>query len=334
MKYIEERNKKSFELLEKAKTELPGFCSRFFLGISQTTQPLSRLNYAYDLKLFFKYLSTETDTFNGKKPSDYILEDLNKVEVFHIEMFANELKQNNGERGVMRKLSCLRSFFSYFFKQGEIEKNILPNIDLPKLHDKNIIRLDTEEIAKIIGGAKEGTGLTPGQMRFHGKTGFRDMVILTFFLSTGIRVSELVGLNVGDIDLKSSSFKITRKGGNETILYMTSELQTVLNEYLSKTNFPASAPLFISLNGGRLCVRAVEKLVKKYAVIASPLKKISPHKLRSTFGTNLYRATGDIYVVADVLGHQNVNTTRKHYAELTEDVKKDAMIRFESAKKI
>jgi len=338
MKYIAERNKKTIELLDKAKMELPNFCNRFFLGFSQTTQPLTRLNYAYDLGVFFRFLSAETDTFQGKKIQDYQISDLEKVEIFHIELFADWLGGNNSERGKMRKLSCLRSFFAYFFKKGEITKNILPNIDLPKQHSKNIVRLDKDEATKIVDGARTGADLTKGQRRFHTKNGFRDTVILTFFLSSGMRVSELAGLNASDIDIKNSSFRITRKGGNETVLFMTKELCALMQEYLQNHNMLCSTsdiqhdiPLFIGLQGERLGVRAIQNLVKKYARTAAPLKNISPHKLRSTFGTNLYRATGDIYAVADVLGHQNVNTTKKHYAAITEDVRKNAINLFEQS---
>jgi len=80
--------------------------------------------------------------------------------------------------------------------------------------------------------------------------------------------------------------------------------------------------MFISLQNKRISIRAVENLVKKFAEQASPLKKISPHKLRSTFGTNLYKETKDIYIVADVLGHKDVNTTKKHYAAISEDMRK------------
>ena len=81
--------------------------------------------------------------------------------------------------------------------------------------------------------------------------------------------------------------------------------------------------LFLSLQNKRIAVRTVQNLVKKYAKIISPLKKITPHKLRSTFGTELYRNTGDIYIVANVLGHKDVNTTKKHYAAVSEDMRKD-----------
>jgi site-specific recombinase XerD len=256
--------------------------------------------------------------------------------MFHVELFADWLSRTNSERGRMRKLSALRTFFAYYFKKGEITKNVLPNIDLPKTHRKNIVRLDGEESGKIVEIAKSGQGLTPGQMRFHGKNGFRDTVILKFFLSSGMRVSELVGLNVGDIDLEGALFKITRKGGNETVLYLTKELVELLREYLMQDEkMPAAdRPLFLGPDlKTRLGVRSVQNLVAKYARTAAPLKKISPHKLRSTFGTNLYHATGDIYAVADFLGHQNVNTTKKHYAEITEEIKQDAIRKFEDANK-
>jgi len=327
MKYIEERNKKTFALIDEAKKVLPSFCNRFFLGISQTTAPLTRLNYAYDLKAFFDFLTSEVDIFIGKKYTDLDIKDLEKIEVFHIELFVDMLGRTNGERAKMRKLSCLRTFFKYFFKKGEIKSNILPNVDLPKLHEKNIIRLDRDEVVKIIKESSDGDGLTKGQRRFHNKLSMRDTAILTFFLSTGVRVSELVGLNVGDIDLKNGSFRVTRKGGNETVLYMTEELKDVMREYMTgdEADNDVNAPLFISIQGTRMGVRSVQNLVKKYAALAAPLKKISPHKLRSTFGTNLYRATGDIYVVADMLGHADVNTTKKHYAALDEDIKRAAV---------
>jgi len=344
MKYVDERGKKVLKLLDVQKGKLPSFCNAFFLGRSHTTQPLTMLNYAYDLGVFFDFLTTEVADFVGKKPSELTLDDIEKIETRDIELFTHMLTATNKERAKARKLSCLRSFFKYLFKNGGITRNILPNVDLPKLHSKNIVRLDKDESRDIVAVTTSGEGLTVGQKRFMNKNGFRDRVILTFFLSTGVRVSELVGLNVGDIDLKNSLFKVTRKGGNETILYMTNELRALLQEYLERTHnvngskgnplFPANAPLFVGAdNKTRLGVRSVQNLVKKYALSATPLKNISPHKLRSTFGTNLYHATGDIYAVADVLGHQNVNTTRKHYAQMSEEIKKEAIKKFENADK-
>ena len=154
------------------------------------------------------------------------------------------------------------------------------------------------------------------------------MAIVALFLGTGIRVSELVGLNVEDVDFKNNSFVVTRKGGNRVILYLNEEIKEYLTVYIKYREtllLPKDEKaLFISIQKTRLTTRAVENIIKKYSKIAVPLKKITPHKLRSTFGTELYRTTGDIYVVADVLGHKDVNTTKKHYAALTEDVRKRA----------
>ena len=153
----------------------------------------------------------------------------------------------------------------------------------------------------------------------------RDVAMLSLFLGTGIRISECVGLNIDDFDFEQNAFVVTRKGGKEVILYLSDEVADALKDYLAERKEIEALPghenaFFLSIQRRRITQRAVENMVKKYAAIAAPLKKkISPHKLRSTFGTNLYRETGDIYLVADVLGHSDVNTTRKHYAAIAED---------------
>jgi site-specific recombinase XerD len=167
------------------------------------------------------------------------------------------------------------------------------------------------------------------QKGFHKHTKERDFALLSLFLGTGIRISECVGLNVDDIDFDNYAFTITRKGGSRVILYFNDEVKEALEKWLEvRANIkdlpPTEKALFISLQNKRLGVRSVEKLVKKYASITTPLKHITPHKLRSTYGTNLYRETNDIYVVATVLGHKDVNTTRKHYAAMSEDIRREA----------
>ena len=126
------------------------------------------------------------------------------------------------------------------------------------------------------------------------------------------------------------NFVVTRKGGSRAILYFGDEVRIALKDYLvgnRKVDFIKNKdePLFLSMKGDRISVRAVENLVKKYAQLSAPLKKITPHKLRSSFGTNLYKETHDIYVVADCLGHKDVNTTRKHYAAINEETRKKAI---------
>ena len=329
MNYFVERDKLNLERLERLKAELPHFCQEFFLSISSATSTLTRLNYAYDLRIFFNYLTTNTGHFIGVKVHDISPDDLEKLTTQDIELFADWLgvREHDGKVitnepvSKMRKLSTLRSLFAFLFKREKIKKNILPNVGLPKLHERPITRLDKPEVKRVLDTIETSDGLTAGQQRFTKNT-LRDQTIIVFFLTTGIRVSELVGLNVADIDLKNSSFRVTRKGGNQEILFMPQELQDQMKIYLSTE--PQDGPLFKSLQNKRICVRAVQNLVKKYANLAVPLKKISPHKLRSTFGTNLYQATQDIYVVADVLGHKDVNTTKKHYAAMSESIRRTA----------
>ena len=201
---------------------------------------------------------------------------------------------------------------------------------MPKQHEKEIIRLDPNEVAELLDQVEAGTNLTKKQLGYHSKTVVRDSALLTLLLGTGIRVSECVGLDLKDIDWDNDRIKVRRKGGYEDVVYFGPEVREALLAYHNerKTIIPLEGheeAFFLSLQNRRITVRAVENLVKKYADNATGgMKKITPHKLRSTFGTNLYQETGDIYLVADVLGHKDVNTTRKHYAAMKDENKRRA----------
>ena len=205
----------------------------------------------------------------------------------------------------------------------------LPLVPMPKRHDKEIVRLDPNEVAILLDQVEDGTKMTKSQMKFHDKTKVRDLALLTLLLGTGIRVSECVGLDISDVDFDNLAIKVRRKGGYEDVVYFGEEVEEALLSYLDqrKHMIPMSGhedALFLSLQNRRMAVRSVENLVKKYASLVTTTKKITPHKLRSTYGTTLYQETGDIYLVADVLGHKDVNTTRKHYAAMKDDHKRKA----------
>jgi len=160
----------------------------------------------------------------------------------------------------------------------------------------------------------------------------RDLAIVSLLLGTGMRVSECVGIDLQHLDLRENAVLVTRKGGKEVVLYFGDEVREALNAYLSQRREMIPLPgheraLFLSGQNRRITDRAVQLLVKKYASSATPLKHITPHKLRSSFGTQLYKETGDIYLVSTALGHANVDTTRKHYAHIEdEDRRKPARI--------
>ncbi len=141
-----------------------------------------------------------------------------------------------------------------------------------------------------------------------------------------------VGLDITDINFRENSIRIIRKGGNESILYFGAEVEKALLDYINEPRALIAAKalpgeenaLFFSLQKKRISVHAVENLVEKYAKEFVPQKKITPHKLRATFGTSLYQETEDIYLVADVLGHSDVGTTKKHYAAIKDQNRRKA----------
>lgn len=324
---------KTRELLK----QLPMICGGFFRSIENTTSVLTRYNYAIDLRGFFAYLVSEIPLFHTIQVEAITAVDLESIKASDIEMYLEKMSlydkddkiYTNGEQSKARKLCTIRSFFKYLFKQEMLTSNVAALVDLPKIHEKAIIRLEPNEVANLLDLAEQGEGLTEKQKQYHTETRVRDIAILTLFLGTGIRISELVGIDLNDIDFENDQFVVTRKGGAQAILSFGNEVHQALKEYHEQRTLmiPADGSeeaLFLSLQRKRISVRAVEILVKKYAAIAAPLKKITPHKLRSTYGTMLYHESQDIYLVADVLGHKDVNTTRKHYAATSEDHKRKA----------
>lgn len=335
--YFTERDESNILKIREIRKGLPAFCGEFFRGIEPYTTPLTRLGYARDIKLFFDFLTQETEEFYQKPILQFDINDLDKINSTHLEMFleyislykVNGVTYKNGEKARCRKLSSIRALLKYFYKKDAIKNNVAAKIDTPKIHESQIIRLELDEVEKVLDLAETGEDMTNMQKEFHKHTQARDYAMLSLFLGTGIRISECVGLNIDDFDFKQNAFKVTRKGGNKVILYFNDDVSDALQNYILerkkiKTQPGSENALFLSMQNKRISVRAVEKLVKKYSKIVNPLKKITPHKLRSTFGTNLYRATGDIYVVADVLGHKDVNTTRKHYAAISDDIRRNA----------
>ncbi len=327
--YNDEINNKNVLKLRELLTALPPFCKDFFRGIHDTTSSRTRIAYAYDLHVFFEFLHEANRVCRKMNIVDFplsILDELKREDILeyaeYLSLYIKDGKQiTNDERGKTRKLASLRTFYNFFYCNEMIHNNPAVLVSLPKLHQKEIVRLEPNEVAILLDQVEDGVKLTKNQTKYHHKTRLRDMALLTLLLGTGIRVSECVGLDLKDIDFNTNGIKIHRKGGYETVVYFGDEVQTALLDYLEERKhiIPLSGhenALFLSIQNRRITVRAVENLVKKYAGLVTNLKKITPHKLRSTYGTTLYQETGDIYLVADVLGHKDVNTTKKHYAAI------------------
>ena len=338
-KYNEQVDIENIKKLRTMLSELPAFFKDFFRGIEPRTQSRTQIAYAYDIKIFLQFLLEENPSIKKsyKSLTEIPISVLESLNVTDIEEYMEYLKYrdtdgkkiSNKENAIKRKISTLKSVFKYFYRTEKLRENIMERVQLPKLHSKEIIRLDIDEVAMMIDEAERGEGLSDRQRAYHGKTKIRDVALLSLLLGTGIRVSECVGLDISDVDFKNNGILIHRKGGKEVTIYFSDEVKEALQNYYDERvlileESGHEGAFFLSMQNKRLSVRSVENLVKKYAKIISPLKKITPHKLRSTYGTNLYKETGDIYLVADVLGHSDVNTTKKHYAAIEDDRRRSA----------
>ena len=318
---------------------LPDFVRDYFRSLETTTTTKTRISYVYDIRLFFKFLIDSNPVYKDYSTTQFSIDVLDKVTALDIEEYMEYLKvcesddgnfTKNDNRGIHRKMSALRSFYNYYYKKQMIQTNPTVLVDMPKIRKKEIVRLDYDEVAELLDLVEHGgDNLTGMKKVYYDKNKVRNLAIFTLLLGTGIRVSECVGLDIDDIDFKNDRIKIMRKGMKEDYVYFGDEVRSALLDYLEvRKNIVAANghdnAFFLSIQRKRISVQGIENLVNEYASQVTTFKHITPHKLRSTYGTNLYRETGDIYLVAEVLGHNDVNTTRKHYAALDEDRKRMA----------
>lgn len=338
--FYKEKSKTQKLKLRELITELPSFAADFIYSKELTTQTSTLISYCYDLLTFFRFLREKNPALSNIEIKKLDLSAINRLKPEDIVEFQRYLELNvdgelheNGKKAIARKMSPLRGMFQYHYERKNIKENPMTLVKLPRLKkDKNIIRMNNYEVQAILNSIENNAGLpmSERQRKYLQKTQKRDLAILTLMLGTGIRVSECNGLDLNDIDFKVNSMTIVRKGGGQDILYFSDEIHQVLEDYIT-TERAAIHPyeehknaLFFSLQGKRMSVDSIENLVKKYAKMVVPNKKITPHKLRSTYGTALYRETGDIRLVADVLGHENINTTIDYYAAMEDEHKRQA----------
>ena len=336
--YSDSQNLKYIQKINELLKVLPKFAVQYFNSVEYTKLPRTQLAYAMDLKTFFEFLVSENPELAKKTMRNISLDDIEMLTADDIIDFLRYIKYynkdngkfiSNSEASAKRKLAALRSFFGYYYKLDKLKNDPTVKVDMPKIREKAIIRMEVDEVAQFLDNVQTGDKLTQGQLKRHEKLKSRDLALLTLMLGTGIRVSECVGLDINDVDFNNQRIKVVRKGGYEDFVYFGTEVEEVLKPYIAERKNQVAASghenaLFLSAKKTRLCVRSVELLVKKYANTVTTVKHITPHKLRSTYGTNLYQESKDIYLVADVLGHKDVNTTRKHYADIVDENKRNA----------
>ena len=344
-KYRDEKNNRVMEKINDITVDLPMFVRRFaneYL-ITKNKAPRTVLGYVGDIKVFFEYLEKS----QGIPVMQIKIETLGSLTADDIQDYlmylmrynrkdpnnSKVIKESNQAPARARKLSSLRALYRYLIAHGHLEKNVAELVDMPKIEEKASVYLEKEEGREVLQGAETGDALTQTQYKFAKGQQMRDVAILTLLLHTGMRVSELVGIDLQDIDWGEKRIRIFRKGRKEQYVYFNEPVREALQDYIDherKVSAEDLNALFISRKGQRISVRAVERLVKKYTASTVPTKRITPHKLRSTFATNLYEETGDIYVTSDALGHSSLETVKK-YTNLHDERRRRAAEAIEKA---
>ena len=263
-----------------------------YLEIEKNYSPHTILNYRIDLEDFLKFIDkTSIESVN------YLL----------LRKFLAQLRARNYRpRTLTRKLSSLRSFFKFLHREGFVKENPAVLLMSPKL-DKTLPKFLTEdEVTRLIE--------VPSSKSASGK---RDRAILETLYSTGIRVSELVGLDVNDVDLISNIAKVSGKGKKERIVPIGDKALDAIRDYVQDRRHKSRA-LFLNKNGTRLSDRSVRNIVNKHITAASLMQKVSPHVLRHSFATHLLNRGADLRSVQELLGHVNLSTTQI-YTHVTTD---------------
>ena len=338
--FYKDKKKAQTIRLRELLIQLPPCAVDYIHSKEVTSQVSTLVQYSYDLITFFTFMKDQNPVFRNKDPKEISVDLISKISPEDILEYQRYLELNvdrnhyheNGKKAIARKMSPLRGMFKFLLVYKKIKENPMELVPLPRLKkDKNIIRMNADEVQSMMNTAEYGAGtMSDRQRKFAEKTKFRDVAILTLMLNTGIRVSECNGLDLNDVDLNANTLTIVRKGGAQDLLYFGDLVHDAISDYLElerkgiQVREGHEKAMFLSLQGKRISVDAIENLVKKYAKIAVPNKKITPHKLRSTYGTALYRETGDIRLVADVLGHENINTTIDYYAAIEDEHKRQA----------
>ena len=332
--------------------DLPSFCLDFFSSKDSVYSVRTKQAYALDLRDFFSYivcgLRADDPDMDLSLVRNMTLEDLEAISgrdinaylssLTHVEddkdYFGKKIRVSNSPTSKKRKLSCIRAFFAYACTHGLVNNDPTTFCEHPKLREKEISTLTDAQQEKLLKLANTGSSKSERARAFHKNTKYRDVAIITMFLRTGLRVSELVSLNYYDIDFEEQQIMVQRKGGKRQKLYFNREVLDALTDYIDMERnhllgygeeelgadvFP-DGPLFVSNRHQRMSVRMVQQMVSNYGrYVGEKYDKVSPHALRRSFGTALQKKENDLYLTQTALGHSSPETTMKYYAKFPEE---------------
>ena len=360
-KYKQEQDLLKTLKIKDIEKELPFFFTQFMISIQNSKSVNTQLNYARRIYLFLKWLTTEHEFSKGKSIKELSSEDLESVTFQDADMYAYFIKthslnsngtfylKNSKPTTINAYISAVSSLYKRLYRLNIVNNNPFEGIERAKINEEPKIRLDEIDSELFFSTLKNGNGLSKhmNDYRETNNTVLRDICICSILNSTGIRVSELVGLDVSDIDLERCRFCVIRKGGKTEYVYFSDNLKEIIEEYLEiRPLFHPSEnddALFLRTQGmkydrdnegnftenisddKRISVRSIQRIVKKYAVASAIVdsSKFTTHKFRHTYATNMLKATGNLALVKKELGHTSIQSTTV-YAEADDTDKKNA----------
>lgn len=263
-----------------------------YLATERNVSPHTLAAYRADLEQFRAFVSREKGEGVAVEAVDHLL----------IRRYLAYLHTDHAKSSIGRKLASIRAFFRFLLRTGRAAKNPAELVSTPKREKKIPFHLNIDEVTVLVEAPREENLLS-----------LRDRVILETLYSCGIRVSELTGLDVGDLDLEGGVVKVLGKGGKERIVPVGRQAREAVTAYLAARNDPPyDAPLLVNARGGRLTRRSVARIVDKYILRLAAMKKVSPHTLRHTFATHMLEGGADLRAIQELLGHASLSTTQKY----------------------
>ena len=339
--YQKQQDSKYVSLTLSLLDTMPKFCMLFYDGKQQRLTPKTQWMYANRMNIFLYFLHENIEYFENREIKYYELDDLKRLTSEDVNNFVTYLNHKktsknsvtyNKKETAANYIACISAYFNYFVKNSYLDHNPFEAIENVKKRKKELIYLDKKEQSSLLEVIQSGEGMTKRQQKYLDKNVLRELCICSLLLDTGIRVSELVGIDLDDINMDKNIIYINRKGAKEDHVYFSMDMKMILEEYLEFRDIYSPADderaLFLASTaknkGKRLSVRSVERLVKKYAIAAKlpKARQITPHKLRSSFAMEALRETGNLALVQKMLGHENIATTTIYAQAEDTDIKK------------
>ena len=287
--------------------EKRGFIDQFihYLSLEKNASPHTCRCYRRDLEGFEDFLKN-----SGMYVSSTGKIEMEKVDRMAIRKYLSFLHRKNKKSSIARKISTLRSFFKYMVREQVIPSNPAKGVSTPKVEKTLPTTLTVDEAFRLM---ESPTTISEKPSEGSKEKGLRDRAILELLYSSGLRVSELVGLNSNQLDLDLGIVRVMGKGRKERIVPVGTKAIKALEAYLEKRGMlEGEEPIFVNSLGGRLTARSVGRLIKRYTRHSGIFRKVSPHSLRHTFATHLLDAGADIREIQEMLGHSSLSTTQRY----------------------